>query len=846
MKTIKEKIYLAALLHDIGKFAQRADSYDISSSKMLFEQDKIDIASFCPFDQNQKVFTHKHVLWTASFITKYKAVFDTLETKDEVSNNISLKRLATCHHMPPDTLSHEEKIIWEANQLSNGMDYKNKNALNDEVDSENWGEYIKKRLDSIFERINREPNAPTKFKIPVRPMGLDKDFFPQSEFDSAPDYSTLWKNFEKEFKFIHSNNFKAYGETLLNLLLKYTSTVPSSTVNFSDVSLYDHARTSASIAVCLYEWSLDKNQESEPFLMIGADFSGIQSYIYNIISKSAAKNLKGRSFYIKLLSDAIVQYLIKELELFEANIIYNAGGGFFILTPNTSKIRERLKECVLFIEDRILEAHGTSIYVSIDSVKVGKEAFLGQGGDSIKKYWDLLFVRRNEHKRRRYADRLEKEYDNFFSPINNGGESRRDAITGEEILGIPISLKGKTVDQNYEDEVISEITWKQIELGKKLKSTNYWIVADRALEFLKDTVFINPAELGIYFYFLSKEEFFDKLKQLNELKNQVKILSVNGNIKNECDFLTSSLNANSNIWGIEFYGGNDFPQDEYGHPISFDQLCKGNELKRLGILRMDVDNLGSIFRHGVSSNMNSFSRYAALSRNLGWFFSGYINTLWKEFRNNTFIVYSGGDDLFLIGDWSEVMDFGKKIHQDFKKFVCENSSLSLSGGLIIVTPKYPIKKGAADCDEAEKLAKSYRFYESNGKITTKNSICFMGMPLQWNNEFLKIEKTKNELVELLSKGDLPRSFISKINIHAGRLYRDDANKVNIDFRLYWKMAYDFGRMNERIKNTAAKSLINRCKLDAINNTFEGEKNASPYHSMELWQIAARWAELELR
>lgn len=51
-------------------------------------------------------------------------------------------------------------------------------------------------------------------------------------------------------------------------------------------------------------------------MLIGADLSGIQSYIYQVVSKYAGKNLKGRSFYLRILSDSIVRFLLKELGCF--------------------------------------------------------------------------------------------------------------------------------------------------------------------------------------------------------------------------------------------------------------------------------------------------------------------------------------------------------------------------------------------------------------------------------------------------------------------------------------------------------------------------------------------------
>lgn len=107
----------------------------------------------------------------------------------------------------------------------------------------------------------------------------------------------------------------------------------------------------------------------------------------------------------------------------------------------------------------------------------------------------------------------------------------------------------------------------------------------------------------------------------------------------------------------------------------------GEGFKRLGILRMDVDNLGRIFQEGFGENRSSFSRYAALSRSFDWFFKGYINTLWKgHFSNSTYIVYSGGDDLFLVGRWNDCIAFAELIRTEFRKYVCENPILRFPAG----------------------------------------------------------------------------------------------------------------------------------------------------------------------
>ena len=70
----------------------------------------------------------------------------------------------------------------------------------------------------------------------------------------------------------------------------------------------------------------------------------------------------------------------------------------------------------------------------------------------------------------------------------------------------------------------------------------------------------------------------------------------------------------------------------------------------LGALRMDVDNLGTIFRDGLGQNA-TISRMATLSESLRLFFEGYVPQLCKDYNSNPQekekkeileLIYAGG------------------------------------------------------------------------------------------------------------------------------------------------------------------------------------------------------------
>jgi len=630
--SMRNQIYLAALLHDIGKFYQRADTGSVKSSKYLKEEAKNLEQIICPNFQGRT--THKHVLWTVQFILDFDKVFKNLVGRAGLSDlaiNQNLLHLSADHHLSADQISLEGRIIRDADHLSSGMDRACNEAFRDDQDESAWDAFKTKRMVSIFEGLLKKTHQ-HKYHLPVDAINLNDTFNPCISFENIPDYERPWLEFVKEFKFLQQESYRAFSETLLYLLYKYTCTIPSSTINFPDVSLFDHLKTTAAIAVCLYDWEkAEKNggsRQNDPFLMIGADFSGIQNYIYNIVSQSAAKNLKGRSFYLKLLSDSVVTLILQELDLFEANVIYNAGGGFFILAPNTEQVINKLEALKNKIEDKIFETHGTSLYVAIDTVSLSKETLLGNGAPSIGDCWTELFEKRDNQKKQRYKNRIMQNYELFFEPTEEGGITRRDAITGEEI---PVkeknlfSIDGQKIDlKNSETEVIRELTYKQISLGRRLKQADVWVVSNRQLSYWPERESINPGNLGIYYYFLSDDDIKSKGEQLKSSVDWVKIITINGNTKGYCDFLNTTIHGNSNIYGFEFFGGNDFPTDDNGDPKFFDELAGEEGFKRLGILRMDVDNLGNIFQNGFSNHQSTFSRYAALSRNLDWFFKGYL------------------------------------------------------------------------------------------------------------------------------------------------------------------------------------------------------------------------------
>jgi CRISPR-associated protein Csm1 len=623
-------------------------------------------------------------------------------------------------------------------------------------------------------------------------------------------------------------------ETLHHLLYKYATTIPASTMHLADVSLYDHLRSTAAFAISLYDYLNEKNEIKKfeiepgenPFLLIGADISGIQNFIYDIVSKSAGKNLKGRSFYLQLLIDSILQRFIKALRLYSANVVYSSGGGFYLVAPNTQHAKEQLVELETEITKKVFEAHQTNLFIAIDYQPFGEEQLFNK---NIDETWKELATKLNAKKRRRYASLLVPGYSDFFEPVESGGEQVRDAITGEELQP---GKKVVNIGGDDENIIVGQETYEQIQLGKELKRASYWVVSENPT--LKKMY--NPCKLGIYHALLKNGTDLEQKANAGNGNLQT-IYSIN-------DFTEEELNGFAR--GYRLYGGNSYPVVDEGDtelPKTFDMFAGSGSLKRIGYLRMDIDNLGMAFIDGFPSGRKSFSRYGALSRNLDWFFKGFINTMREQgnYREDIFIIYSGGDDLFAVGKWDVLIDFAEEVRKRFMEFSCFNKRLGISGGIAITPPKFPVMKGAKEAERAEHLAKHHLL---PGHGINKNAFTLFGYPLQWDQEFKVVKQVKDQLLELIENENLSHGFLDRIYNYTDQYYKELNKGKNPRWR--WLVAYDFARMQARHNSNEIKNFLNELKISIFSDETSDGPLKSGYVFLELLNIAARWTELQLR
>lgn len=243
----------------------------------------------------------------------------------------------------------------------------------------------------------------------------------------------------------------------------------------------------------------------------------------------------------------------------------------------------------------------------------------------------------------------------------------------------------------------------------------------------------------------------------------------------------------------------------------------------LGILRMDVDGLGSRFIRGFKD----LDEYTQFSEHLHAFFSKNIYAIQQKdtYKSHLNIIYAGGDDLFVVGRWDKVIEFAAEVRDQFVSHT-KGEDLSISGGVAIVNAKFPIAKAAQMAGEAEDCAKNY----ISPTNKSKNAICFFGETISWTEEYDKVLQLKNDFVYYITTHG-----VSKGVLHQLMQYAEMAKEGH--HRYIWHSTYYLTRMLKENKNDYAKKFLQELRDKQMP---QGTAN------MKLIALAARWAEQEIR
>jgi len=849
-KELLKGISIAGLFHDIGKFAERAYAVEPGDPDIV-RQD----------------YNYGHAFNTEQTLKKLFSE-ETLSRKLNNSMGVqecTILNLAARHHKPRHAY---EIMISEADRIASGHE----RARSDkDSEFETSGRERKSQIPllSILGRVHlptRDINPVSKnmrYRITIPPLGNEME--PSIAFPYRPeryparqvkkDYQKHWQDFTGK---LSSQNGSAaldpekHFDTIFEICRMYLWCLPASArkEEIEDVSLFEHQKVTAAIAACLYYYHEDQgtldeqaihNKDAQKYLLFCGDISGIQSFIYEISSKGAYKALKGRSFFIQLLTEVLARKYIESFSLTLVNILYASGGKFYLLLPNTDSVTDRLSELKDTINQELFKRFNGDIYVRSGQEPLSKRDLTRQGDRVLSQIWDDLGRGLIFEDRRRYACMARDHYDDIF------GVKNKTKTASCVVCHSPMYPKEKENEQKCQ-------TCRDMEsIGRELGNASYIVMSDHENTFKKRHAF--APLLGKYFWFfdstaVEEDDFSPHDDCLIWALNDIDFTKLTG-IET-----FSIINAAPMLAG-----------GTHGFQKEFQEIANESEgVKRLGVLRMDVDSLGNIFGHGLKHYLHknerdtyrfhSLGRITTMSWQLNLFFGALVPRFVREeqqWKDRVTVVYGGGDDLFLLGAWDALSEVALTIRKRFTDFTCNNPSFTISGGMVMTGGKFPIYKSAEMAGDAEEKAKKHLtiFKGEKDNIEEKNSFTFLDTPMHWK-EFEVVSEVKKTLYLLLQNKD-NRPLLNRLRdiasswtesrdqlLRAGGKQRlEDIKHELMAEKWRWRMVYSLARFSQNHQSIQEA-------IDEIQQFILGPVADSNRTGIELLGVLSRWCELQLR
>ncbi len=331
------RVALAGLLHDVGKFAQRAE-VDPERYRAL---ENLHLFCVCVTDGKGATRYH-HAAYTWQFISEHLNWLTRIGEGDE-----TIAGWAARHHQPSSPI---DWIVAEADRLSAGMD----RGHRDESRA-GWAQVRQVRLEPIAARIlnlGQGEGAPRErtYEFPLTELEFSGAIFGEpvrqrAQRDAADEYRALFHGFVQRVKQLPQGDLDQFFVGCLSVYEQFAWCVPAATNSAPhDVSFFEHSRAASAVAAALaYEMiaanSLDersaRDRKAKHYALMVGDLSGIQKFIYTITSAKAARALRGRSLALQLLSDAIAHTFVAELGL--RHPVYRPGCA---VTPSACGVTE--------------------------------------------------------------------------------------------------------------------------------------------------------------------------------------------------------------------------------------------------------------------------------------------------------------------------------------------------------------------------------------------------------------------------------------------------------------------------------------------------------------------------
>ncbi len=509
-------------------------------------------------------------------------------------------------------------------------------------------------------------------------------------------------------------------------------------------------------------------------LLVKGDFSGIQEFIFNTKSKGAAKTLKGKSFYIQILAELAIECIFTNTGITSDEELHTVynGGGNFYLLIPQDK-----KKQLLNAEKRIhQDLRDEGIMLIISSIVY----------DPLMSYGENLQLL-NAYAQEKALNRFQNLDENTF--VKLFGAKQINLSTEDSWKKSADSLLNKT-NNTYQKEKFGEKFQISEHLEMK-ENVNFQVPRwnDELIKKYKNSD-------NRYYNFLPSEE------QNDVTKDKIITYSWLGEFANERTGTAS-----------------------------------------LGILKIDLDNLGQIVRNKIKKIDDS----KKLSIFLNDFFdkkikelieteSFTINGYTEQYKNCLGIIFSGGDDSFLIGSWDAVFFFSILLKNKFDEYFKNITKLfpqiieplTYSAGLVFVPTTFPVSSFSNLAEEALEKAKGF---------PNKNALYVLDNVIDWQ-QWQDIEENTKKIIYNIQYNHVPKSILSRLKRTLDVYDTVNSQKFQMTTltRLIYELKAETG--NQEFTNLLKETYQKYLKCALLNSN---KKNA-----LLILPISARIAEFATR
>ncbi len=780
------KVAFAGLSHDLGKLLE-LDVFDLDQDYAGRHEHIYQPSA------GDGTYTHRHVLGTVAFFDSFRHSIPR-ELLEPLHEGQSVVNLAAMHHRPSTAA---EQILTEADRLSAGME---RDQYEDPSLGSSPKEFRRTRLWPLLENLLREnpeamePPSPNpsntasaphaaQYRYRLRPLSAEA-LFPVSRTEAEADenrarqdYRELAEEFIRDLRRLpHQDDGRPdlWLEHFDNLLAVYTSLVPSARAGptLPDISLYDHSRSVAALACALYLYhrergTLEQNtirtsDADEKFRFVSGNFFGIQKFIFSPAGTSQrfrSKLLRGRSLAVSLITEAAADLLCRSFGVPPTAVLLNAAGRFTAVLPNLRDAEARIRTVEERIKDWLIDRTCGEVSFGFSHLPLSPRELVAKEFEKVSSRLEAGMALVKARKKIDF-DRYGGVVDGYLRRFNRALDPPLCPLCGKRPSQLPCETVGAVCSWCHDHRY----------LGERLVRSNRLLLLTAGrpgVGGLKDPLF------GIYQVELAQEKVprRDLALQGSLLRYWCISFEADGSLPVEG---TAKLLAGY----VPRYQPDEVPilssagaeegleaeaEVEAGDIKTFEHIAQaavrqsnGRRLgvPALGVLKADVDQLGLLMSCGFSPARMSLSRLACLSRTLSLFFSLWLPWFLSREQDfkDTYTVFSGGDDLFLIGPWDRMRPLAHVIQQNFRDFACGNPEIHLSAGIVAQHPHVPMEWLAADAEEALK----------ESKRRGRNRLTVFDTTVCWDR-LGELETIRDALENWLREGRVSRGWLYRLN-----------------------------------------------------------------------------------